>query len=220
MTSSPPNGRSPAHAGPPLPPRQVRAEEVRAYLVALRGGAPFLSPTDASLLVSWLDDDVPVASIRLALERTAAARRARPTKTPFTLRQAKRHLRDGPADALPQPTLMDASALSPMVEALRQTDSAPCAALADALERLPRAARDDLAEAAMALLSAFHQDAWARLDHEDQRTRVATWAARLSQRFSLAPEEIATIAEEQARAELRGTLPWLTATNLWELLSA
>ncbi len=49
-------------------PREQDAEIVRAYLVELRGGAPFLSSRDGRLLLVWMDSDVPVALICQALE--------------------------------------------------------------------------------------------------------------------------------------------------------
>lgn len=68
------------------------AEEVRDHLVALRGGAPFLSPRDALALVRWLDEGVAVPLILLALERAAARRRANRARTPLSLVAAGRHL--------------------------------------------------------------------------------------------------------------------------------
>ncbi|HMV67604.1 MAG TPA: hypothetical protein PKA64_12195, partial [Myxococcota bacterium] len=49
----------------------VAAERVRRHLVAARGGAPFLSPTDADLLVGWLESGVPVPTILGAIEAAA-----------------------------------------------------------------------------------------------------------------------------------------------------
>ena len=68
------------------------AEEIRAHLCMLRGGAPFLSPADTWQLVRWLDCGVSVADVLQALERAAAARRAKRGKTPLSLVAANRHL--------------------------------------------------------------------------------------------------------------------------------
>ena len=40
---------------------EANAEEVRAYLVAVRGGAPFLSAADGRLLIHWLEQGFSVA---------------------------------------------------------------------------------------------------------------------------------------------------------------
>ena len=70
-------------------PREQDAEIVRAYLVELRGGAPFLSSRDGRLLLVWMDSDVPVALICQALDVAARRRRKRRVKTPLSLRNAE-----------------------------------------------------------------------------------------------------------------------------------
>ena len=55
---------------------QNKAEEVRAYLVAIRGGAPFLSAADGRLLVRWLEQGISVARILAAVDETAEKRNA------------------------------------------------------------------------------------------------------------------------------------------------
>lgn len=68
------------------------AEEVRAWLVTARGGAPFLSGSDGRLLVSWLESGVPVADLLRAIDETARHRRAKRARSPFTLRSVERLL--------------------------------------------------------------------------------------------------------------------------------
>ena len=67
----------------------ARAEEVTAYLVTLRGGAPFLSGADGRLLVRWLDQGVPVPTILTALDQVAERRRKRRTRSRLSLNAAK-----------------------------------------------------------------------------------------------------------------------------------
>lgn len=62
------------------------AETVRAWFATARGGGAFLSPADGATLVGWLEGGVPVGRILRAIEQTAARRRARRARTPFTLR--------------------------------------------------------------------------------------------------------------------------------------
>ncbi len=71
---------------------RAAAEEVRDHLICLRGGAPFLSPRDALTLLRWLDDDIPVPTLLLALERAVASRRKNRARTPLTLTAAARHV--------------------------------------------------------------------------------------------------------------------------------
>src|SRR5688500_4071881 len=99
----------------------VAAEEVRAHLCALRGGAPFLSPMDAWQLVRWLEEGVSVASILLALERAAEARRRTRSRTPLSLGAAKRHLGRPTSGAFSRerPSRGGEPLLAPLVRALR-----------------------------------------------------------------------------------------------------
>jgi hypothetical protein len=62
------------------------AEEVRAWFVQVRGGAPFLSGADGAALATWLDSGVGVPRILRAIEVTAEVRRARRHRRPFTLK--------------------------------------------------------------------------------------------------------------------------------------
>ena len=56
------------------------AEEVRAYVVATRGGAPFLSAADGRLLVGWLESGISVARILAAVDEVAEKRRKKPKR--------------------------------------------------------------------------------------------------------------------------------------------
>ena len=61
-----------------IPPKyQEKAEEVRAYLVQIRGGAPFLSGADGQVLIRWLDDEIPVPAILSAIDSVCERRRAK-----------------------------------------------------------------------------------------------------------------------------------------------
>lgn len=73
---------------------EANAEAVRAYLVELRGGAPFLSGTDSRLLVRWLEAGIPVPVITAALDLAAEKRRKRrgkgkPARSRLTLSAAR-----------------------------------------------------------------------------------------------------------------------------------
>src|SRR5690606_23823677 len=91
-------------------PRAEAAAIVVRALVRLRGGAPFLSSADASALVGWLDDGIPVARILRALDEAAARRRAQRVRAPLQLRHAKRWL-GRPAKAVPPPREPDDDAV-------------------------------------------------------------------------------------------------------------
>ena len=75
--------------------KQEAAEQVRAHLVMVRGGAPFLSPIDSKLLVEWLDSSVPVDVILTAIEEVASRRSKSRLKRPLSLRAIKGVVKKG-----------------------------------------------------------------------------------------------------------------------------
>ena len=71
---------------------QDSAEQVREYLVSVRGGAPFLSGADCQLLVTWLDEEIPVPAILCAIDRVSLRRRAKRVRTRLSLNACKGEL--------------------------------------------------------------------------------------------------------------------------------
>jgi hypothetical protein len=71
---------------------QDSAEQVRDYLVSIRGGAPFLSGADCQLLVSWLDEQIPVPAILCAIDKVSLRRRAKRVRTRLSLNSCKGEL--------------------------------------------------------------------------------------------------------------------------------
>ena len=69
-----------------------KAETIRAYLSAARGGAIFLSAADAELLVSWLQSGIPPAAIMTAIDRLAKKRQSKLSRRRFTLKSCKGEL--------------------------------------------------------------------------------------------------------------------------------
>jgi hypothetical protein len=188
----------------------ARAEEVRAWLVQLRGGAPFLSSADGKLLADWLDAGVPVPTILRGLEQVAERRRAKRTRTPFTLtscravveRLAKNHL------AWRVPTDLSAALAPAAPDALASAALTELAALqGDAETRARRAC---------AVLRRFHDTVWDALGDE----RAAVLAAAAEDLGPLAEvlgeEGFRRACEEHARDRVRARYPTLSATRVWE----
>ena len=69
---------------------EEKAEEVRAYLVAVRGGAPFLSAADGRLLLEWLEQGFSVARILAGVDDVAEKRRKKMTRGRLTLSACRR----------------------------------------------------------------------------------------------------------------------------------
>jgi hypothetical protein len=205
----------------PLAARQRDAEEVRSHLVALRGGAPFLSPTDSALLVGWLDQGVSVAAICVALERAVEARRKRPTRAPLGLTHARRHLAAVQrASAASPPATPTGHPLDPIASALRRDRPPGGEALALALRALPSDEPSALLDEALRLVRRWHEGRWAGLTDAERAPRLAAAREALGD-LAADPEDPAIHAavEERARDALRAETPYLDAPTLWTLVS-
>jgi len=199
------------------------AEEIRAHLVALRGGAPFLSSADARLLVGWLDEAVPVPAILRALERAADARRKRRSRIPLSLGHARRHLGKPTRGALPAGPADPTHPLAPLAVALRAQAAADpreesLRALADALLELEGEA-DGVVRGALALIRGFFADAWSALTEAERAVRLAAAREEIADLADLVDEAVLVAAvEEVARDRLRQGYPLLTAATVWDLV--
>jgi hypothetical protein len=212
----------------PLAHRRA-AEEVRAHLVVLRGGAPFLSPTDAQMLHDWLREGVPCSAIIEALERAADARRRKRSRVPLTLRHARVHL-GKPSAAKPLPALAASNdrslhPLLPMAAELeRLAPSDPfgwlLTDLAQDLLALPSEVPDELVTQATRRYRKFLHERWECQDPADMEGELAKAReemAGLIERLTEAQAHQA--AEEIARDRLRQAYPALTTATLWALVS-
>lgn len=202
------------------------AEEIRAHLCHLRGGAPFLSPADAHLLVTWLDQEVPVARVLRALERAAEARRQTRSKVPLRLGHAKRHL-GRPTRGLfatERPARGSEPVLAPVVRALKaaraETDPRPRRTLEAALLAIDGSG-EQAVTAALAAIRAFLDEVWRSLGAEGQHELRRQAVDELGDLLELVDEGTAVgLVEETARDLLRQGYPALTAASLWELVES
>jgi len=99
VSPSPALPRGPA--GWPEHPHADAAEEVRAWLVTARGGAPFLSASDGRKLADWLEGGVPVRDLLRAIDETSAHRRAKRLRQAFGLHSIEPALRRAQRGASP-----------------------------------------------------------------------------------------------------------------------
>ncbi len=209
--------------------RQHAAEQVRAHLVSLRGGAPFFSSADGQLLLRWLDEEVPVPRICMALERAAEARRKRPSRIPLSLSHAKRHLAkvsSGGVSALPQE--IDSGDLSSQEEDVHPFtplcmllnrhigEQASFGVLATALSALT--IDQDLVDNGLELLRTCYGQLWTELTDNDRRSRIQGAIEALGDLPTGMDESVVmAAAEEHARLQHLGQWPWLSSNTLWEL---
>lgn len=219
--------------------RQEAAEQVRRHLVALRGGAPFLSPDDAAQLVAWLEEGMPVARILLALEDAAHRRVAERARAPLTLRHARRELtrarrRSGRGPSAPPPEAtptrpraaptaavgpLHGDADHPLAPLIARATLAGMVRHADALRALPADAPDLAADAISALSSAW-EGAWETMDETGRGLWRDEAVSRLGELAGLLDEgRLDALVEEHARALFRLSVPGLSASDVLGVLS-
>lgn len=202
-------------------------DEVRDYLVAVRGGAPFLSPEDERLLLSWLDEGRSTLEIAAVIDEAAERRRKRKLRARLTLQACAKLVRPRPAAARPtaaRPTAATGSlarlATTWRALALPPAERPLLDGLCTTLERIerPGAHPDELGREAAAALARFHQARWSINQHRWETLR--TEARGRLQGLGLAPEELENLIEEQAHDLLRRELPDVSARRLWDTLGA
>jgi hypothetical protein len=211
----------------PAPTDDQDAEAVRQHLVVLRGGAPFLSPDDASLLDEWLQRGLTVPTIVHALERAADARRRRPSKVPFSLRAARTHLGKPGRSALgaASPGVESgAHPLLPVVDGLRSQarghprHTALTAVAQSLLDLDPHA--QDLEQQALTISRDFLLSSWSMLSAVERGHHLTRAREELVEVADLlSAEAFEASAEALARDTLRQAFPLLSAATLHQVLS-
>ncbi len=192
------------------------AETVRAWFAAARGGGTFLSPADGATLVGWLQAGVPVGRILRAIEATAARRRARRARTPFTLRACAKALttpESGVRRTAEGGPARDLDAI------LAPWDAAADALAGDARRRLD--ARGDASTGARvalgcAVVADFQQALHRCLEAAWPALRDAAADALAESRDGLDDALFAQLCEEWVRDRLRARYPDLTASAVHE----
>lgn len=188
------------------------AEQVRAHLVFLRGGAPFLSPADALCLVEWLEEGLPLHVILTALERCVASRRRTRAKRPLTLRAAKRHLHKAPLE--PVTLRPGGHPFAPVSDQLRASAAPGSQDLAVALTALPVEDSTALVSDAVTLCREVQEMRWADLSETERASRIATAHDEMGDLANIVDAvTLDTLCEEIAREAFRAQWPRLdTAT--------
>jgi len=206
----------------------LHAEDVRAYLVNLRGGAPFLSGADSQLLHGWLTDGVPVAVIMASLDRVAIRRRRRRTRGRMTLQSCRGEVRRMMGRARPVPAArptprgglgrlaseIGVLTVAPLLLPMRDTLTADITRLdQDGPPDVEERARQAIAacrrfheavwDAIVAQRSALLRDAETELDALRGLLRGAAWDAAV---------------EEVARDRVRARFPLVSAQVIWDRL--
>jgi len=188
---------------------QAQCEDVRAFLVTLRGGAPFLSPTDSHLLVGWLESGVRTVDILAALERVSESRQKRASRLPLNLSAAKRHLGKRGNVAKVKSSSELTHALGPVLELLAENGAE--GRLRKSLAALDRPSL----RAVLGHVHGFFDYTWRALSDAERNDLVQRATEQLADLASLVdPQLFESLVDERARALHRGTWPFLSIATL------
>lgn len=203
-----------------------KAEEVRAYIVAVRGGAPFLSAADGRLLVAWLEQGIPVGRILAAIDEISEKRRAKRSRRRLTLTACKRSIEKTPtARPLSEPntapvtvTLRDFAAelsgldVPPELQGERDKLVARIGSLKGSPERV--------ATDAIAACRTFQEAAWGAAHANLAPIRAQAEAELSALRSVLKPDQFEAYIDEVARDIVKRRTPLVSAKAVWDRVSA
>lgn len=199
------------------------ADEVSAYLVMVRGGAPFLSGQDSRLLMQWIDQDIPVASILACIDTVASRRRASRPRTRLTLSACKgevKKLLRRPMAPTSTVTAVAPKAVSSGWDALLATVTrmdAPADALNTLRASLVAHQQRGLegraaASASLASIRDFVEDCWQNADQQAILDKALGELAHIAPHVR--PRQLQELQEEVARDMVRRAWPDLSAQNV------
>ena len=195
--------------------------------MSVRGGALFLSSSDAAHLMDWLDRGVAVCHILRAIERAAEARRKKQSRLPLTLGQVKRHLGKPTKGAVPAGVVAEhTSPLGPLLRRIHDAlnddpHSQRLEDLAKSLREIPQGEASRVARQAATLIRAFHLGVWEAMSVHDREACRLRERAALGDLGNLLDEvALAAIVEENARESARSRYGWLSMATVWDLLEA
>jgi len=208
-----------------------RCEEVRAHLVAARGGAPFLSGADGRLVVRWVEGGVPVPAILSAIDLAVERRRRRPVRGRLTLSACAKELdgwtpaRVGPPAAAPAPAPSPSGGLRALIveleaDALDAPFDVPHAILIDDLRAAAGLAGvEEAATAAARAMRGFHEGCWAALGAGQGALLAAAEVQLEPLREAMGAATFDELVRAEARDRLRARFPARSARAVWERLA-
>jgi len=214
------------------PSLEEKAEEVRAYLVAVRGGAPFLSAADGRLLVRWLERGFSVARILAGVDETAEKRRKKMTRGRLTLTACRRGIEGRTATKVAEKTENSVQQtektidFSGLMHALGSMDVSPSLQgarnhLLGTLEQLNGTC--DLEHGTTFAVTAcrkFQEAAWNDAQHEHHELRTQALEELSALKNVLNPAALEAAVEEVARDLVRRRFPLVSAREVWDRVSA
>ena len=213
-----------------IPPEyHDKAEEIRAYLVHVRGGAPFLSGADCRLLTTWLDQNVSILAITTAIDRVAEKRRAKRARSRMTLNVCKATLNHVLGKKAPPPKALKPIVhigLNGLAERISHLPISPHLTeykqkLVSALTELSQedSHLNTQAEKAIQYCRVFHEQIWnASMDQQESlREEAERELASLQQLLGL--QHWREMVEEVMRDKLRAQYPIISAQSIWNAIN-
>ncbi len=206
----------------------VAVDLVVDHLGLVRGGWA-LSSVDGKLLLDWLERGIPASMIVLAIDVAMERRRARRTRTPFSLRSCRADVEALASPGRRRRGRRPRTGHVPMGQGVSQM-SEDCAASADLsrlaseaiarIEALPRADRASLIDAAMSIVRQFHSTAWAASTGEHQALQDQAERELADLRSLISPDEWREAVDDLAQDLLHRRWPQLSASAIWDRLQA
>jgi len=205
----------------------AQAEEVRAYIVATRGGAPFLSAADGRLLVRWLEAGISVAKILAAIDEVAIKRRKKRARGRLSLVSCRRIVEGKKDQPVPTPA-SEARPIHAFEEYAQALLTIPIPAPLELererlIQRIQSAMQsqdpEQIALDALAAVRTFHENAWIQAAPRHAEIRSQARQELESLRAVLSGEAFEGAVEEVSRDIIRREFPLVSATAVWDRLS-
>ena len=203
-----------------------KAEEVRAYVVAVRGGAPFLSAADGRLLVQWLERGISVGRILAAIDEVAEKRRKKRTRRRLTLTACKRSIErpSAPTVSAAAPRAATDVTLRAFAEELAGMEVDPhmtgerdkLVARIGALKGSPERVTTD----AIAACRAFQEAAWLAAQPTLLEIRSQATAELQALANILKPDQLEACIDEVTRDIVKRRTPLVSAKAVWDRVTA
>jgi hypothetical protein len=205
----------------------AQAEEVRTYIVSVRGGAPFLSAADGRLLVMWLEDGITVARILAAVDQVAEKRRKKRTRGRLSLSACRRvvegkkqskSINFPPVTPLHSPldayaADLETMAIAPNLLVIRQ----------NLVRRIRDLSQIDdietLASEAIRAIVAFHEATWQASNDQYEALRNQAHLELTALKSILSPAAFEAAVDEVSRDLLRQRNPLVSAKEIWDRLA-
>ena len=213
-----------------IPPHhQEKAEEIRAYLVHVRGGAPFLSGADCRLLTTWLDEDISILAITTAIDRVAEKRRAKRVRSRLSLNNCKGTLKKvlgkktKPSKELKPIVHVGLNGLAQRIQELALSDDLQLHQNKLVTQLIELSQKNtpiqERAEKAIGFCRIFHEKLWENSVDQHEDIRMEAEKELESLRALLGTQHWREMVEEVMRDKVRSRYPLISAQSIWNAIN-